>query len=111
MEDFSFDQFSAFLRDRGMERLAFLLEKYGDSDERRELDSMLPAIGKRLREKGLLPEVAAGPEFTPAEERALVYLRELDAALSAGGHDAALAKWTELVKDPTARAALLEVSL
>lgn len=108
----SFYELLAFLHTRGLDRLAYLCEKYEASDEIVQLKTMLPAIGAKLRAKGLLVEAparAAEPETTYAEELVLPYLRELDAALADGGSGAAMETFQRQIKDATARNAYLAV--
>lgn len=112
----TFADLLAFLRGRGMDRLAFLFEKYQDGPEVGELKTMLPALGRKLAEKGhWSPPVAVAPvpvataDLSPLEESVLPLLRELDAALASGGPEAAMQTFHAQIKDVQNRNAYLAV--
>lgn len=107
----TFAQLLDFLRRQKMDRLAYLFEKYENSDEIAQLKTLLPAIAAKLTAKGLLeaPAAAADAATTAAEEAILPYLRELDAALSKGGSNAAMAAFQQQIKDTSVRNAYLSV--
>lgn len=106
------DDFQAVLRAKGMDRLAHLVGKYPD-----EVKPYLGTIEAKLRAKGLISDAAPVPlapvpmatDATPAEELVLPLLRELDAALSAGGPDAAMQAFHRQIKSIENRNAYLAV--
>jgi len=128
----TFADLLAFLRSRGMDRLAFLFEKYETSAEVDGLKTLLPAMGAKLAAKGLWtrptpvihPEMAAfgitpemaqagqaavDADLSPVEAAVLPLLRELDAALSSGGALAAMDTFNAQIKDTANRNAYLAV--
>jgi hypothetical protein len=59
---FTMQDFLAFLTERGMERLAYLVGEHPDV-----VEPFLPKLEARLRAKGLLPESAAEEEAATGE--------------------------------------------
>jgi len=103
---FTFDQLLILLRSIGKSELAALFDKWRGWVEP-QLGPLLPKIGARALEKGLWkPDVA----FTPAEERAIPYLRQMNAALEKGGSEEAMRVWRELVSRPDSREALAGIA-
>lgn len=110
MANFTLDDFIAFLQGRGApDRVVYLMRKYPDV-----VEPALSKIHDRLVAKGMLTDGgarggSAPNDLTETEAAALPFLRELDAALKAGGHDATMAKLRDLMARPDAREAFRNV--
>jgi hypothetical protein len=103
---FTYEDLLAVLRNVGQTETAALFTEWRSYVEPK-LSPLLPKIGARLIEKGLW---SSGSTFTPQEEEALVYLRQMDKALKAGGSEACMALWRQFVSVPHSRDALAAIA-
>ncbi len=109
---FTYDDLLAILRKADMTDMADRWQRLRHRIEPQIRDDLLPMLGQKALEKGLWAPPGGGDAstFSGAEVEALPLLRELDAALQAGGAEAAMALWRQFVTDPGKRAALAGVA-